>query len=208
MYDKNIRPPISSVYLDNLSRLHTVTDSDNPVSDSIQDGITESPSSDSADVEQSENTSTSDSQEEHTEEKETVIEDTKEENTEATDNPEPNTETATEAGELETEDNSATEAVTAEQTAEVETETETDSETETETETSVDAVSFSDSGGDYSDLITLMQENNELLEKQYSVTSCYLNLLTFTLLTIWVISSIHKSVARMSRRKEKTWTHS
>ena len=69
---------------------------------------------------------------------------------------------------------------------------------EMSSETIVSTLSDSDA-----DIITLLQENNELLQKQYTVTASYLNLLTFTLLAIWVINSIHKSVTRMSRRKEK-----
>ena len=77
-------------------------------------------------------------------------------------------------------------------------ETQATDNSEMSSETIVTTLSDSDA-----DIVTLLQENNELLQKQYTVTASYLNLLTFTLLAIWVINSIHKSVTRMSRRKEK-----
>lgn len=164
----------------NTTRLYPTADTDNTVSDSISDNCAD----DNSDSEQNENISSSDSQEvcDSTEEKE--LENTKEENISE----------ATEAEETQSTDNS--EMNTEENTEAEETQVIDDPEESTE----LTATTLSDSDAD---IVTLLQENNELLQKQYTVTASYLNLLTFTLLAIWVINSIHKSVTRMSRRKEK-----
>lgn len=178
MYVKNIYSHVSFVFMGNATRLHTASDTDNTVSDSISDNGAD----DNSDSEQNENISSSDSQEERTEEKE--LENTKEENISE----------ATEAEETQYTDNSE---MSSGETTEAE-ETQAIDNPEESTELTVTTLSDSDA-----DIVTLLQENNELLQKQYTVTASYLNLLTFTLLAIWVINSIHKSVTRMSRRKEK-----
>lgn len=178
MYVKNIYSHVPLVFMGNITRLYPVADTDNTVSDSVSDNGTD----DNAGNEQNENVSSSDSQEEHTEEEESkntkeenISESTETEETQATDNSEMSSEETTEAEETQSTDNS-----------------------EMSSETIATTLSDSDA-----DIVALLQENNELLQKQYTVTASYLNLLTFTLLAIWVINSIHKSVTRMSRRKEK-----
>lgn len=178
MYVKNIYSHVSFVFMGNTTRLYPISDTDNSVSDSVSDNGTDN----SPDSEQNENISSSDSQEERTKEKES--ENTKEENISE----------ATEAEETQNTDNSE---MSSEEDSEVE-ETQATDNSEMSSETIVTTLSDSDV-----DIVTLLQENNELLQKQYTVTASYLNLLTFTLLAIWVINSIHKSVTRMSRRKEK-----
>ena len=197
MYVKNIYSHVSFVFMGNTTRLYPTADTDNTVSDSISDNN----ATDNSDSEQNENISLSDSQEEHTKEKES--ENTKEENiseateaeeTQNTDNSEMSSEEATEAEETQSTDNSE---MSSEEATEAE-ETQNTDNSEESTELTVTTLSDSDV-----DVVTLLQKNNELLQKQYTVTASYLNLLTFTLLAIWVINSIHKSVTRMSRRKEK-----
>lgn len=197
MYVKNIYSHVPFVFMGNVTRLYPTSDTDNTVSDSVSDNGT----NDNTDSEQNKNTSLSDSQEERTEEKESentkkenISEDTEAEETQNTDNSEMSSEETTEAEETQSTDNS--EMNTEENTEAKETQVIDDPEENTE----LTATTLSDSDAD---IVTLLQENNELLQKQYTVTASYLNLLTFTLLAIWVINSIHKSVTRMSRRKEK-----
>ena len=180
MYVKNIYSHVPFIFMGNTTRLYPTSDTDNTVSDSVSDnGMDDSPNS-----KQNENVSSSDSQEERTEEKES--ENTKEENISETTEAEETQ--STDISEMNTEENTEVE------------ETQVIDNSEESTELIVTTLSDSDA-----DIVTLLQENNELLQKQYTVTASYLNLLTFTLLAIWVINSIHKSVTRMSRRKEKWW---